>query len=57
VGYGYRVDVEDALNKVHDILENYDEYRAKVEEWRQKVLNNEYRWDLIAEKLVKVIYG
>lgn len=57
VGYGYRVDVEDALNKIHDILENYDDYRARVEEWRQKVLINEYRWDIIAEKLVKVIYG
>jgi hypothetical protein len=38
-------------------LENYDDYRARVEEWRQKILMNEYRWDLIAEKLVKVIYG
>jgi glycosyltransferase involved in cell wall biosynthesis len=58
VGYGYRVDVEDALNKIHNILENYDDYRAMVEEWRQKVLKNEYRWwDIIAEKLVNVIYG
>jgi glycosyltransferase involved in cell wall biosynthesis len=57
VGYGYKVDVEDALNKIHNILDNYDDYRARVEEWRQKVLANEYRWDLIAQKLVKVIYG
>jgi glycosyltransferase involved in cell wall biosynthesis len=57
VGYGYKVDVEDALNKIHSILDNYGDYRARVEEWRQKVLKNEYRWDLIAEKLVKVIYG
>jgi len=57
VGYGYKVDVEDAFNKIHSILDNYDDYRARVEEWRQKVLKNEYRWDMIAEKLVKVIYG
>ena len=57
VGYGYKVDVEDALNKIHDILENYDDYRARVEEWRQKVLMSEYRWDIIADKLVKVIRG
>jgi glycosyltransferase involved in cell wall biosynthesis len=57
VGYGYKVDVEDALNRIHDILDNYEDYKARVEEWRQKVLINEYRWDLIAEKLVKVIYG
>jgi glycosyltransferase involved in cell wall biosynthesis len=57
VGYGYKVDVEDALNKIHNILDNYDEYKARVEEWRQKVLKNEYRWDIIAEKLVKIIYS
>ena len=55
VGYGYKVDVEDALSKIHDILENYDDYRARVEEWRQKVLLNEYRWDLIAKKLIDII--
>jgi len=55
VGYGYKVDVEDALNKIHDILENYDDYRARVEEWRFKVLFNEYRWDLVAKRLVGVV--
>ena len=55
VGYGYKVDVEDALNKVHDILENYDDYRARVEEWRSKVLFNEYRWDVVAKRLVDVV--
>jgi glycosyltransferase involved in cell wall biosynthesis len=57
VGYGYKVDVEDALNKIHDILENYDDYRARVEEWRSKVLFNEYRWDIIAKRLVETIHG
>jgi len=55
VGYGYTVDVDDAVNKVLDILDNYDDYRARVEEWRFKVLANEYRWDLIASKLLDVI--
>jgi glycosyltransferase involved in cell wall biosynthesis len=57
VGYGYRVDVEDALNKIHNILDNYGEYKARLEEWRQKMLINEYRWDIIAEKLVKIVYS
>jgi glycosyltransferase involved in cell wall biosynthesis len=57
VGYGYKVDVEDALNKIHDILENYDDYRARVEEWRSKVLKSEYRWDIIAKRLVETIHG
>jgi glycosyltransferase involved in cell wall biosynthesis len=55
VGYGYKVDVEDALNKIHDILDNYDDYKARVEEWRSKVLKSEYRWDVIAKRLVDVV--
>jgi glycosyltransferase involved in cell wall biosynthesis len=55
VGYGYKVDVMDAVDKIHDILENYDDYRARVEEHRLKVLSKEYRWDEIAVKLVDVI--
>jgi glycosyltransferase involved in cell wall biosynthesis len=57
VGYGYKVDVEDALGKIHDILENYDDYRARVEEWRSKILVNEYRWDVIAKRLVETIHS
>jgi hypothetical protein len=47
------VDVEDALNKIHDILENYDEYKARVEEYRER-LSKEYRWDIIAHRLLDV---
>jgi glycosyltransferase involved in cell wall biosynthesis len=55
VGYGYAVDVEDAVAKVEDILDNYEEYRAKVDEWRRKVLYPQYRWDIVAKQLVSVI--
>jgi len=57
VGYGHKVDVEDALSKVHDILENYDDYKARVEEWRSKTLSSEYRWDVVVNKLVEIIHG
>ena len=53
-GYGYTVDVEDALNKVNDVLDNYEEYKARTEEWRVR-LSKEFRWDLIARKLVDFI--
>jgi glycosyltransferase involved in cell wall biosynthesis len=55
VGYGYAVDVNDAVAKIEDILDNYEEYRAKVDEWRRKVLYPQYRWDVVAEQLVSVI--
>ena len=56
-GYGHKIDVEDAVDKIHDILDNYDDYKARVEEYRQKVLSNEYRWDYIVEKMIKIIGG
>lgn len=54
-GYGYTVDVDDALEKVLNILDNLDEYKAKVMEYREKVLKNKYRWDIIARKLKEII--
>lgn len=51
IGYGYRVDVESALDKIHDILDNYEDYKARVGEWRVNVLSREYRWDRVALKL------
>jgi glycosyltransferase involved in cell wall biosynthesis len=57
VGYGYKVDVEDALGKIHDILENYDDYKARTEEWRSKTLSSEYRWDVVVNKLVEIIHS
>jgi glycosyltransferase involved in cell wall biosynthesis len=54
VGYGYKVDVEDAVGRINDILDNYDEYRGRVEEWRRKVLFNEYRWDRVALMLAEI---
>jgi hypothetical protein len=57
VGYGYKVDVDHAVNKILDILDNYDEYKAKVLEWREKILKNRFRWDLVASELLKILSG
>jgi len=54
-GYGYTVDVEDALNKVHEILDNIEEYKCRVLEWRERVLKKEFRWDVVAKKIVEVL--
>jgi glycosyltransferase involved in cell wall biosynthesis len=55
VGYGYAVDIEDAVAKIEDILDNYGEYRAKTDEWRWRVLYQQYRWDVVAIQLVSAI--
>ena len=55
VGYGYAVDPEDALNKLHVILDNLDDFKARVLEHRDKKLRNEFRWDAIAKRLKEII--
>jgi len=57
VGYGYAVDVEDAVAKLEDILDNYHEYKDKVDEWRWEVLYPQYKWDVVAKILIDVIMG
>ncbi|RLG74737.1 MAG: hypothetical protein DRO12_06515, partial [Thermoprotei archaeon] len=54
-GYGYTIDVEKALDKAHEILDNLDDYRARVREYAQKVLKSRFRWDLIADELIKIV--
>jgi glycosyltransferase involved in cell wall biosynthesis len=54
VGRGYTVDVEDAVAKVEEILDNLGEYRARVLEYRDSVLRRRYRWDVIALELLGV---
>jgi glycosyltransferase involved in cell wall biosynthesis len=48
------VDVEDAVGRINDILDNYGEYRGRVDEWRQRVLVKEYRWDRVALMLAEI---
>jgi glycosyltransferase involved in cell wall biosynthesis len=55
VGLGNKIDVDDAVNKIHDILNNYDEYKAKTEQFKLDALANEYRWDIIAKNLAGII--
>jgi len=54
-GYGYAVDPEDALNKLHVILDNLDDYRSRVLEYRDKYLRNVFRWDVIAKTLINIV--
>jgi glycosyltransferase involved in cell wall biosynthesis len=57
VGYGYKADVDDVLDKLHRVLDDAGEYRAKVLEWRDRVLRPRYRWDIIAGEIIEVVRG
>jgi len=53
-GYGYTVNVEDAVEKINDILDNLDEYKAIANEHKQK-LKETFTWDRIGEMILKMI--
>lgn len=54
-GYGYTVDVEDAVSRAEDILDSYEEYKARLEEYRCTYLLSEYNWYATAIKLLKAV--
>ena len=54
-GRGVEVDVEKAVDRAHDILENLDDYRARLAEWREKKLKTEFNWLNISSKLFNII--
>ena len=55
VGYGHTVDIDDALDKACDILDNLDEYKMKTKEYAMKVLKPKFNWEVIGKQLWKII--
>jgi intein/homing endonuclease/glycosyltransferase involved in cell wall biosynthesis len=54
-GRGVEVIVEKAVDKAHVILDNLDEYRARLAEWRERVLKQRFEWSVIAKRLYSII--
>lgn len=49
-GYGYPVDIDKAIEKLKDVIENLDDYKARVKEYWNKV-KHRFCWDFIGEML------
>jgi glycosyltransferase involved in cell wall biosynthesis len=55
VGFGYKVDVERAVDLAHAMLDDLDEYKAKAREHALRVVAREYTWDRAAGRLWSVV--
>jgi len=53
-GCGYEVDINEAVDKLHDVLNNLDDYRARVREYFEKVKLN-FTWESVGMKLKEVV--
>ena len=53
-GYGYEVDVEEAINKLKEVIENLVDYKARVREYWNKV-KHQWSWEAVGLKLKSII--
>lgn len=53
-GKGVEMIVENAIDKLHDILENMDDYRARVREHVNRI-RHIYNWDSVGAQLAKIV--
>lgn len=54
-GTGVEMDVEDALDKLHVVLDQLEEYRMKVSEYVNTCVRNNFTWEKIGLQLKDVI--
>jgi glycosyltransferase involved in cell wall biosynthesis len=55
VGHGYKIDVEAALDRVHEILDDPEEWRAKTKEHAEKVLAGRFAWPAVADQILAIL--
>jgi len=54
-GRGVEMLVDKAIDKLHEMLENLDEYKAKAHEYAQTRIKQELTWPVIVSKLKDII--
>ena len=54
-GTGVEMETEDAVNLLHNMLDNMDEYRAKMRQHVQDKIKNEFTWSKIGLKLRDIL--
>ena len=55
VGSGVEVDIEKAVDLACRILDNLDDYKARVLEYRDRHLKGRFTWDKIARQILDII--
>jgi glycosyltransferase involved in cell wall biosynthesis len=54
-GYGVEIEVEKAVSALHEILNNLDEYRARVKYYLDTYVKEKFTWTKIGEKLKDIV--
>jgi hypothetical protein len=54
-GTGVEMDVEKAVDRLHTILDNMDDYKARVAEYVDTRIRNEFTWSRVGAILKEVV--
>ena len=54
-GCGVEMDVEKAVSKLHEILDNLEEYKAQVKEYNITCVKEKFTWETVGAQLKEVI--
>lgn len=54
VGYGPEIDIEKAVDRLIEIIDNIDKYKEIARKYSQEV-RSQYSWDKIGEKLINIV--
>lgn len=55
VGRGVEMEIDRAVDRLCDVLDNLDDYRARVKEHTNKVIREKFVWDRICFELGKIL--
>ena len=55
VGGGYEVIVEKAVDKIHEIVDNLDDYKARVREHVEREIRSRFTWEAVGKTLANII--
>ncbi|RLE83980.1 MAG: hypothetical protein DRJ67_11285, partial [Thermoprotei archaeon] len=55
VGGGYEIDVERAVDRICEIADNLDEYKARVREHVNEYVKHRFNWDAVGQLLTQVL--
>lgn len=56
-GCGVELEVDQAVNKLHDILNNMDDYKAKIQQHIETHIKPNLTWEKIGERLKNIVIG
>lgn len=57
IGGGVEIEIDKAVDKALDMINNLDDYKARLMQYRESVIKTKYNWDAVTSRLVNSVLG